>query len=104
MIPLVPEEVAINPRHSVPSVSDVRLSTLLDTAVDGIIVIDDKARILVFNAACEQLIGQNIKRIMPPEYGERHDDYVANYVLTGVQKVIGVGREVRGRHRDGTVF
>jgi len=108
----VPEEVAINPRHSVPSVSDVRLSTLLDTAVDGIIVIDDKARILVFNAACEQLfgyaaaevIGQNIKRIMPPEYGERHDDYVANYVLTGVQKVIGVGREVRGRHRDGTVF
>src|SRR5215468_731839 len=112
MIPPRSEEIAINQRHSVPSVSDVRLSTLLDTAVDGIIVIDDKARILVFNAACEQLfgyaaaevIGQNIKRIMPPEYGERHDDYVANYVLTGVQKVIGVGREVRGRHRDGTVF
>ena len=112
MIPPRSEEIAINQRHSVPSVSDARLSTLLDTAVDGIIVIDDKARILVFNEACEHLfgyaaaevLGQNIKRIMPPEYGEQHDDYVANYVLTGVQKVIGVGREVRGRHRDGTVF
>ena len=104
--------IAISPQLAVPSVSDVRLSTLLDTAVDGIIVIDDEARILVFNQACERLfgyaaadvLGQNLKCLMPLEYAEKHDNYVANYVRTGVRKIIGIGREVRGRHRDGSVF
>lgn len=96
----------------VPTVSEARLASVLDTAVDGIVVIDDRARILIFNAACERLfgyrsedvIGENVKLIMPREYSDRHDSYVSNYKTTGVRKIIGIGREVKGQHKDGTVF
>jgi two-component system, LuxR family, sensor kinase FixL len=96
----------------VPTVSDVRLASVLDTAVDGIILIDEQARILVFNKACERLfgytaaevLGRNVKTIMPAEYSHEHDRYVADYVRTGIRKIIGIGREVKGQHRDGTVF
>ena len=95
-----------------PTVSEARLLSVLDTAVDGIVVIDDRSRILVFNKACEQLfghpaeavVGKSIKILMPPEFSVEHDGYVANYMRTGVQKIIGIGREVRGCHADGTVF
>jgi two-component system, LuxR family, sensor kinase FixL len=97
---------------SVPTVSEARLASVLDTAVDGIVLIDDKARILVFNKACErmfgytaaEMLGRNVKAIMPEEFAPHHDGYVANYVRTGSNKVMGLDREVRGQHRDGTVF
>jgi two-component system, LuxR family, sensor kinase FixL len=96
----------------VPTVSEARLSSVLDTAVDGIVVIDDRGRILIFNSACEglfgyrseQVVGENVKIIMPPEYAERHDRYIENYKVTGVRRIIGIGREVKGRHSDGSVF
>lgn len=99
-------------QRDLPTVSDARLASVLDTAADGIIVIDDRARILVFNKACEQMfgisaadaVGQNVKLVMPTEYAADHDQYVASYIRTGVKKIIGIGREVRGRHADGTVF
>jgi two-component system sensor kinase FixL len=99
-------------RMSGATVSEARLASVLDTAVDGIIVIDEQARILVFNKACERMfgfsvaevMGQNIKVIMPPEYSEHHDSYVAEYLRTGRRKIIGIGREVAAKHRDGTVF
>ncbi|WAC27566.1 two-component system sensor histidine kinase NtrB [Ancylobacter sp. SL191] len=99
-------------QRDLPTVSDARLASVLDTAADGIIVIDDRARILVFNKACEQMfgiaaadaVGQNVKLVMPTEYAADHDQYVASYISTGVKKIIGIGREVRGRHADGTVF
>jgi two-component system sensor kinase FixL len=92
--------------------SEARLASVLDTAVDGILVIDEAARILVFNKACESLfgytpeeaIGQNIRLIMPADYARAHDGYVTNYMRTGHAKIIGIGREVRARHRDGTEF
>lgn len=95
-----------------PTVSEARLHSVLDTAVDGIVVIDDRSRILVFNKACEQLfglsaedvMGKSIKVLMPPEFSTEHDGYVSSYMHTGVQKIIGIGREVRGCHADGTVF
>lgn len=95
-----------------PTVSEARLLSVLDTAVDGIVVIDEQARIMAFNKACERLfgypaadvVGQNIKVMMPPEYSDEHDSYMHNYMSTGVRRIIGIGREVRGRHRDGTVF
>jgi two-component system, LuxR family, sensor kinase FixL len=88
------------------------LASVLDTAVDGIILMDEQARILVFNKACERLfgytaaemLGRNVKAIMPPEYARQHDDYIAGYIRSGVKSVIGSGREVKGRHRDGTIF
>lgn len=94
------------------TVSEARLISVLDTAVDGIIVIDDKARILLFNRACEQMfgrrtadvIGSNVSVIMPPDFAAEHDGYVRHYLDTGEKRIIGIGREVRGQHADGTVF
>lgn len=94
------------------SVSEVRLDSLLNTAVDGIILIDDSMRILVFNSACERLfgyeasdvIGSNVSMLMPADYAREHDGYVHHYMDTGERRIIGIGREVRGLHRDGTDF
>jgi two-component system sensor kinase FixL len=94
------------------TVSGARLLSVLDTAVDGIIVIDEQARILVFNKACERLfgrpasevVGQNVKLIMPADYAAEHDSYLRHYLDTGERRIIGIGREVRGQHSDGTVF
>lgn len=94
------------------TVSEARLDSLLNTAVDGIILIDDSMRILVFNSACEQLfgyaaedvVGENVSVLMPHEYSTEHDGYVQHYMDTGERRIIGIGREVRGKHRDGTDF
>lgn len=94
------------------TVSEARLDSLLNTAVDGIILIDDSLRILIFNSACEQLfgyaaedvLGKNVSLLMPREYADEHDGYVQHYVDTGERRIIGTGREVRGKHRDGTDF
>lgn len=97
---------------SVPSVSEARLASVLDTAVDGIILIDAQARILVFNKACERLFGystaemvsQTIKPILPHEYAERYDLYPPDQFCRGLSKLGGIGRVVNGRHRDGTEY
>lgn len=94
------------------SVSDARWASILNTAVDGIIVIDEEARIMIFNRACERMfgysaaevVGRNVSLLMPPEHAETHDAYVGSYCRTGHRKIIGIGREVRARHRDGTLF
>ena len=94
------------------TVSEARFASVLDTAADGIVVIDESARILAFNKSCETLfgyraedvIGKNIKLIMPPRYADEHDRYVDNYRRTGERRIIGIGREVAGMHSDGTVF
>ncbi|MCW2306457.1 two-component system sensor histidine kinase NtrB [Rhodobium gokarnense] len=88
------------------------MASMLDTAVDGIIVMDDAMRILVFNKACEKLfgysavevVGSNVAVIMPPEYANHHNGYVTRYLETGQERIIGIGREVLGMHRDGTIF
>lgn len=92
--------------------SVVRLDTLLATAVDGIIVIDAAGVVQVYNPACERLfgysakeiVGQNVRMLMPSPYQEEHDRYISSYRLTGHPKVIGSGREVSGRRKDGSVF
>lgn len=94
------------------AVSEARFESLLDTAADGVIVIDETGRMLVFNKICEQLfgytsqeaIGQNVSLIMPPEFSASHDRFMNNYHRTGERRIIGIGREVSGMHRDGTVF
>ncbi|MBL0935430.1 MAG: PAS domain S-box protein [Rhizobiaceae bacterium] len=85
---------------------------MLDTAVDGIVVIDERGTILSFNKACEtlfgyraaELLGRNVKCIMPSRYADEHDGYLAHYRDTGERRIIGIGREVEGMHRDGTVM
>ncbi|WP_188910653.1 two-component system sensor histidine kinase NtrB [Salinarimonas ramus] len=94
------------------STSDARWASILNTAVDGIIVIDERARVMIFNRACERMfgyaaeevVGRNVAMLMPPEHSGDHDAYVQRYMRTGHRKIIGIGREVRARHRDGTMF
>ncbi len=95
-----------------PSVSEARLASVLDTAVFGIIVSDQSGRILVYNKACEELFGwsadevhgKNLTIIMPPRDASLHNKYIGSYVRSGKAKIIGIGREVQGMHKDGTVF
>ena len=85
---------------------------LASTAVDGIIVIDKSAKILFFNQACVKLfqyapddvLGKNVRVLMPEPYRKEHDEYVARYQKTHEAHIIGIGREVRGQRKDGSVF
>ncbi len=89
-----------------------RLRALLDAAVDAIITIDQHGIIESVNAATErmfgftaaELIGSNVKVLMPDPHRALHDDYIQRYLMTGERRIIGIGREVEGRHKDGNVF
>jgi PAS domain S-box-containing protein len=92
--------------------SEARWRAIVDSAVDGIIVIDARGRIEAFNRAAERLfgytsdevLGRNIDTLMPTPYCEEHDAYLSRYLATGRAKIIGVGREVQGARKDGTTF
>jgi two-component system sensor kinase FixL len=92
--------------------SERRSSTVLETAVNAIITMSDQRIIETVNQSAtrifgytkEEMIGQNIKMLMPQPYRSQHDTYVKNYVETGVKKIIGIGREVVGQRKDGTIF
>jgi PAS domain S-box-containing protein len=89
-----------------------KLRVVLDTAVDGVILTDAKGTVRMFNPACERLfgysadevIGQNVKLLMPAPFHNEHDLYLENYRRTGERKIIGIGREVQGRRKDGSTF
>jgi two-component system sensor kinase FixL len=92
--------------------SEERIRGIVNTAVEGIITIDERGIVESLNPAAEKLfgwradevIGRNVSVLMPSPYREEHDGYVANYVRTGRAKIIGIGREVVGQRKDGTVF
>ncbi len=92
--------------------SMARHRALLEAAVDGILTIDARGTIESVNPAVEtifgyreeELLGKNVKVLMPSPYHERHDGYLSHYHRTGEKRIIGTGREVIGRRRDGTVF
>lgn len=88
------------------------LEAIIDTAIDGIITIDSKglvesinpAALTLFGYDAENVIGNNISMLMPEPDRSSHDSYISNYKETGKKKIIGVGREVRGKKKDGTTF
>jgi len=89
-----------------------RLRAILETAVEGIITIDERGIIESFNLAAERIfgytarevIGKNVSVLMPAPHREQHDHYLGNYVRTGHAKIIGIGREIVARRKNGTVF
>jgi two-component system sensor kinase FixL len=89
-----------------------RLRAILETAVEGIITIDERGAIESFNLAAERIfgyqakevIGKNVSVLMPSPHREQHDMYISNYLRTGHAKIIGIGREIAARRKNGTVF
>jgi len=85
---------------------------VLETVVDGIITIDEAGIVQTYNPAAENIfgyspeetIGKNINMLMPEPYRSEHDQYVDNYLQSGIAKIIGIGREVVGLRKDGSEF
>ena len=104
--------MAPTPQPPSPEAQAAKLRGILESAVTAIITIDDRGLIESINPATErlfgygpaELVGQNVKVLMPEPYKAEHDGYITNYQTTGVKKIIGIGREVSGRRKDGTTF
>ncbi len=92
--------------------NDDLLQAVVDTAIDGLILIEADGRIALYNTACERLfgyaadevVGRNVSMLMPEPDRSAHDGYIGRYRATGEKRIIGIGREVMGRRKDGTVF
>ena len=94
------------------SESNEHIQTIIDTAEDGIISIDHSGTVGLFNAAAQRIfqysdgevVGQNVKMLMPLTYSEHHDSYIRRYLETNEPRIIGIGREVTGMRKDGSLF
>ena len=95
-----------------PNIDREKLEAILSNAVDSIITIDESGIVESVNPATEsmfgydadEIVGHNIKLLMPSPYRESHDSYLANYLNSGKKKIIGIGREVLGQRKDGSTF
>jgi two-component system, LuxR family, sensor kinase FixL len=91
---------------------EAHLQSILDTVPDAMIVIDERGIVQSFSSAAERLfgrpanevLGQNIKLLMPSPYRENHDSYLERYLRTGERRIIGIGRVVVGERKDGSTF
>ena len=92
--------------------ANAKLSALLNAAVDAIIIIDHVGNVELFNAAAEgmfgyqstEVVGNNVKMLMPEPYQGSHDQYLHNYMHTHQARIIGIGREVKARKKNGDIF
>ncbi|WP_150430116.1 diguanylate cyclase [Dechloromonas sp. CZR5] len=87
-------------------------AAMIDSAMEGIVRIDRVGRITAFNKAAEgifgytlnEVLGQNVKMLMPSPERDKHDEYMGNYAATGEHKIIGTSREVVGLRKNGETF
>lgn len=92
--------------------TQAEMHSIMDHTVDGLITIDGKGTILSFSKPAshifgyqpQEVLGKNVDMLMPSPFREQHDQYLAAYLATGEAKIIGIGREVRGLRKDGSVF
>ncbi len=88
------------------------LRAILESAVTAILAIDRNGHIQTVNPATEkmfgytsaEMLGQPVNMLMPEPYRAHHDRYIENYLQTGEKRIIGIGREVEGRRKDGSIF
>lgn len=92
--------------------SEDYLRTVMNTVLDGLIIIDNRGNIQSYNLSAEKIfgyhqdevLGRNVKMLMPEPYHSEHDGYLSHYLDTNERKVIGIGREVRAQRKDGSIF
>lgn len=91
---------------------EAHLQSVLDTVPDAMVVIDTRGIMQSFSATAERLfgytpneaVGRNVSKLMPEPYSSQHDSFLARYLATGEKRIIGVGRVVVGRRKDGSTF
>ncbi len=94
------------------SISEKTMSAIFDNAVDGIVIIDDKGKILSFNKAAEKIfkfsieeaVGQDVTLLMPEPHKTRHQSYIDRYLKTGIAHIVGIGRKVQALRASGDLF
>jgi two-component system sensor kinase FixL len=92
--------------------AQARLRSILETIPDAMIVIDQRGRVeslsttaeRLFGYRADEVVGRNIKMLMPTPHREQHDGYLERYMKTGERRIIGIGRVVVGQRKDGTTF
>ncbi|RWP16331.1 MAG: PAS domain-containing sensor histidine kinase [Mesorhizobium sp.] len=103
---------AMDAAESALGARDAHLRSILDTVLDATVVIEKDGTIVSFNAAAvrqfgyaePEVIGQNVRLLMPEPYRHEHDGYIHRYLTTGEKRIIGVDRVVVGRRKDGSTF
>jgi two-component system, LuxR family, sensor kinase FixL len=91
---------------------EAHLKSILETVPDAMVVIDERGAMQSFSSAAERLfgyaaaevIGKNVKMLMPSPYRDAHDGYLTRYLRTGERRIIGIGRVVVGERKDGSTF
>jgi len=101
-------------KHTEEALADARAfsEAVVETAAEAVITIDIAGRIETFNRAAQQMfgyrfdevVGKNVSKLMPAPYADEHDGYIERYLDTHVPQIIGKGREVRARRKDGSLF
>jgi PAS domain S-box-containing protein len=92
--------------------SESRIRSILEESVEGIVSIDERGTIELVNSAArsmfgydiDEMLGNDVTMLMPGPYRLEHAGQIAKYLMTGEKRVIGIGREVEGRRKDGTTF